>query len=61
MTLPGQRSLYFECLSDICPSIREPSVTGMIQEQEQDQQWLTLHSNWESLSGTTLHELLVEG
>nr|XP_001495620.4 atrial natriuretic peptide-converting enzyme isoform X1 [Equus caballus] len=39
----------------------EPSVTGMIQEQEQDQQWLTLHSNWESLSGTTLHELLVEG
>nr|XP_055195207.1 atrial natriuretic peptide-converting enzyme isoform X3 [Nyctereutes procyonoides] len=39
----------------------EPSVTELVQEQEQDQQWLTLHSNWESLNGTTLHELLVKG
>ncbi|XP_007180812.1 atrial natriuretic peptide-converting enzyme isoform X2 [Balaenoptera acutorostrata] len=39
----------------------EPSVTKLIQEQEQDQQWLTLHSDWESLNGTTLHELLVKG
>ncbi|KAM5340891.1 atrial natriuretic peptide-converting enzyme isoform 2-T2 [Glossophaga mutica] len=39
----------------------EPSVTELIQGQEQDQQWLTLHSNWESLNGTTLHELLEEG
>ncbi|XP_032352866.1 atrial natriuretic peptide-converting enzyme isoform X5 [Camelus ferus] len=39
----------------------EPSVTKLIQEQEQDQPWLTLYSNWESLNGTTLHGLLVEG
>ncbi|XP_070253186.1 atrial natriuretic peptide-converting enzyme isoform X2 [Myotis yumanensis] len=39
----------------------EPSVTEFIQEQEQDQQWLTLHSDWESLNGSTLHELLVKG
>ncbi|KAK2491491.1 hypothetical protein MC885_000541, partial [Smutsia gigantea] len=39
----------------------EPSVTELIQEPEQDQQWLTLHSNWKSLNGTTLHELLVQG
>ncbi|XP_036119407.1 atrial natriuretic peptide-converting enzyme isoform X1 [Molossus molossus] len=39
----------------------EPSVTELIQEQEQDQQWLTLHSDWESRNGTTLHELLVKG
>ncbi|XP_060155284.1 atrial natriuretic peptide-converting enzyme isoform X2 [Globicephala melas] len=39
----------------------EPSVTKVIQEQERDQQWLTLHSDWESLNGTTLHELLVKG
>nr|XP_020745926.1 atrial natriuretic peptide-converting enzyme [Odocoileus virginianus texanus] len=39
----------------------EPSVTKLIGEQEQDQQWLTLHSNWESLNATTLHELLVKG
>ncbi|XP_038411956.1 atrial natriuretic peptide-converting enzyme isoform X4 [Canis lupus familiaris] len=39
----------------------EPSVTELVQDQEQDQQWLTLHSNWESLNGTTLHELLVKG
>ncbi|ELK33632.1 Atrial natriuretic peptide-converting enzyme [Myotis davidii] len=39
----------------------EPSVTEFIQEQEQDQQWLTLHSNWESFNGSTLHELLVKG
>ncbi|XP_053778491.1 atrial natriuretic peptide-converting enzyme isoform X3 [Desmodus rotundus] len=39
----------------------EPSVTELIQEQEPDQQWLTLHPNWESLNGTTLHELLVKG
>uniref|UniRef100_A0A8C2NSN5 Corin, serine peptidase n=1 Tax=Capra hircus TaxID=9925 RepID=A0A8C2NSN5_CAPHI len=39
----------------------EPSVTKLIEEQEQDQQWLTLHSNWESLNATTLHELLVKG
>ncbi|KAK2115688.1 hypothetical protein P7K49_006314 [Saguinus oedipus] len=43
------------------PCIREPSVTELIQEQEKDQQWLTLHSNWETLNGTTLHELLVNG
>uniref|UniRef100_A0A2K5ZLI3 Atrial natriuretic peptide-converting enzyme n=1 Tax=Mandrillus leucophaeus TaxID=9568 RepID=A0A2K5ZLI3_MANLE len=39
----------------------EPSVTELIQEQEKDLRWLTLHSNWESLNGTTLHELLVNG
>ncbi|XP_053510886.1 atrial natriuretic peptide-converting enzyme isoform X2 [Artibeus jamaicensis] len=39
----------------------EPSVTELIQGQEQDRPWLTLHSGWESLNGTTLHELLVEG
>uniref|UniRef100_A0A8D1FZ65 Atrial natriuretic peptide-converting enzyme n=1 Tax=Sus scrofa TaxID=9823 RepID=A0A8D1FZ65_PIG len=39
----------------------EPSVTKLIQQQEQDQQWLTLHSGWERLNGTTLHKLLVEG
>uniref|UniRef100_A0A452T3Z5 Corin, serine peptidase n=1 Tax=Ursus maritimus TaxID=29073 RepID=A0A452T3Z5_URSMA len=39
----------------------EPSVTELVQEQEQDQLWLTLHSSWESLNGTTLHELLVKG
>nr|XP_058155038.1 atrial natriuretic peptide-converting enzyme isoform X2 [Dasypus novemcinctus] len=39
----------------------EPSVTESILEQEQDQPWLRLHSNWESLNGTTLHELLVKG
>ncbi|XP_047713462.1 atrial natriuretic peptide-converting enzyme isoform X10 [Prionailurus viverrinus] len=39
----------------------EPSVTKLVQGQEQDQEWLTLHSNWESLNGTTLHELLVKG
>ncbi|KAF6129479.1 corin, serine peptidase [Phyllostomus discolor] len=39
----------------------EPSVTEFIQGQEQDQQWLTLHSDWESLNRTTLHGLLVEG
>nr|BAD86835.1 Corin variant3 [Macaca fascicularis] len=39
----------------------EPSVTELIQEQEKELQWLTLHSNWESLNGTTLHELLVNG
>ncbi|KAI4572412.1 hypothetical protein MJT46_005480, partial [Ovis ammon polii x Ovis aries] len=39
----------------------EPSVTKLIEEQEQDQQWLTLRSNWESLNATTLHELLVKG
>ncbi|XP_036188958.1 atrial natriuretic peptide-converting enzyme isoform X2 [Myotis myotis] len=39
----------------------EPSVTEFIQEQEQDQQWLTLHSDWESFNGSTLHELLVKG
>ncbi|ELK03648.1 Atrial natriuretic peptide-converting enzyme [Pteropus alecto] len=39
----------------------EPSVTELIQEQKQDQQWLILHSNWKSLNGTTLHELLVKG
>ncbi|XP_054543954.1 atrial natriuretic peptide-converting enzyme isoform X2 [Talpa occidentalis] len=39
----------------------EPSVTKLIQEQMQDPQWLTLHPNWESLNGTTLHELLVKG
>ncbi|XP_045690504.1 atrial natriuretic peptide-converting enzyme isoform X3 [Phyllostomus hastatus] len=39
----------------------EPSVTEFIQGQEQDRQWLTLHSDWESLNGTTLHGLLVEG
>ncbi|XP_023581223.1 atrial natriuretic peptide-converting enzyme-like, partial [Trichechus manatus latirostris] len=39
----------------------EPSVTKSIQEQEQDRQWLTLRSNWESLNGTTVHELLVKG
>uniref|UniRef100_A0A671DMH0 Atrial natriuretic peptide-converting enzyme n=1 Tax=Rhinolophus ferrumequinum TaxID=59479 RepID=A0A671DMH0_RHIFE len=39
----------------------EPSVTELIPEQEQDQQWLTLHSSWETLNATTLHELLVKG
>nr|XP_035149644.1 atrial natriuretic peptide-converting enzyme isoform X6 [Callithrix jacchus] len=39
----------------------ETPVTELIQEQEKDQQWLTLHSNWETLNGTTLHELLVNG
>ncbi|KAM8803084.1 atrial natriuretic peptide-converting enzyme isoform 1-T2 [Rhynchonycteris naso] len=40
----------------------EPAMTELIQEQEeQDQRWLTLHSDWESLNGTTLHELLVKG
>uniref|UniRef100_A0A2K6KT26 Atrial natriuretic peptide-converting enzyme n=2 Tax=Rhinopithecus TaxID=542827 RepID=A0A2K6KT26_RHIBE len=39
----------------------EPSVTKLIQEQEKELRWLTLHSNWESLNGTTLHELLVNG
>uniref|UniRef100_F7DEQ1 Corin, serine peptidase n=1 Tax=Macaca mulatta TaxID=9544 RepID=F7DEQ1_MACMU len=39
----------------------EPSVTELIQEQEKELRWLTLHSNWESLNGTTLHELLVNG
>ncbi|XP_063579471.1 atrial natriuretic peptide-converting enzyme isoform X4 [Pongo abelii] len=39
----------------------EPSVTKLIQEQEKEPRWLTLHSNWESLNGTTLHELLVNG
>ncbi|XP_076992902.1 atrial natriuretic peptide-converting enzyme isoform X2 [Tamandua tetradactyla] len=39
----------------------EPSVTESIQEQEQDQPWLRLRSNWESSNGTTLHELLVKG
>ncbi|XP_060044083.1 atrial natriuretic peptide-converting enzyme isoform X2 [Erinaceus europaeus] len=39
----------------------EPSVTESVQEQEQYLQWLVLHSNWESLNGTTLHELLVKG
>nr|XP_027793443.1 atrial natriuretic peptide-converting enzyme [Marmota flaviventris] len=37
----------------------EPSVTELIQEQEQDQQWLMVQSNWTSLNGTTLHELMV--
>lgn len=36
-------------------------MTELIQEQEKELQWLTLHSNWESLNGTTLHELLVNG
>ena len=53
--------IVLEYLSGICLSIREPSVTKLIEEQEQDQQWLTLHSNWESLNATTLHELLVKG
>lgn len=61
MTLSGQRSLWLVCLTGLCPSVREPSVTEFIQEQEPDQQWLTLHSDWESLNGTTLHELLVKG
>ncbi|XP_069868404.1 atrial natriuretic peptide-converting enzyme isoform X1 [Dipodomys merriami] len=39
----------------------EPSMTELIQEWEKDQQWLTLHSNWKSLNGTALHELLVPG
>uniref|UniRef100_A0A2R9APC0 Atrial natriuretic peptide-converting enzyme n=1 Tax=Pan paniscus TaxID=9597 RepID=A0A2R9APC0_PANPA len=39
----------------------EPSVTKLIQEQEKEPRWLTLQSNWESLNGTTLHELLVNG
>ncbi|XP_031991270.1 atrial natriuretic peptide-converting enzyme isoform X3 [Hylobates moloch] len=39
----------------------EPSVTKLIQEQEKELRWLTLHSNWEILNGTTLHELLVNG
>ncbi|XP_012355296.1 atrial natriuretic peptide-converting enzyme isoform X3 [Nomascus leucogenys] len=39
----------------------EPSVTKLIQEQEKEPRWLTLHSNWEILNGTTLHELLVNG
>nr|XP_055241534.1 atrial natriuretic peptide-converting enzyme isoform X6 [Gorilla gorilla gorilla] len=39
----------------------EPSVTKLIQEQEKEPRWLTLHSNWESLNGTTLHEFLVNG
>uniref|UniRef100_A0A8C6RK13 Atrial natriuretic peptide-converting enzyme n=1 Tax=Nannospalax galili TaxID=1026970 RepID=A0A8C6RK13_NANGA len=38
----------------------EPSVTELIQEQE-DQHWLRLHSSWENLNGTTLQELLVHG
>ncbi|MBZ3877127.1 Atrial natriuretic peptide-converting enzyme [Sciurus carolinensis] len=37
----------------------EPSATELIQEQEQDQQWLMVQSNWTSLNGTTLHQLLV--
>lgn len=61
MKLSGERSLYFEYVILICPYIREPSVTELVQEQEQDQLWLTLHSSWESLNGTTLHELLVKG
>lgn len=61
MTVPGQRSLYFDCLTGIYSFIREPSVTELIPEQEQDQQWLTLHSSWETLNATTLHELLVKG
>ncbi|XP_027631391.1 atrial natriuretic peptide-converting enzyme [Tupaia chinensis] len=39
----------------------EPSVTASVQEQERDQQWLTLHSDWKSLNGSTLHRLLVNG
>uniref|UniRef100_A0A8C6FZG1 Corin, serine peptidase n=1 Tax=Moschus moschiferus TaxID=68415 RepID=A0A8C6FZG1_MOSMO len=39
----------------------ELTVTKLIEEQKEDQQWLTLHSNWESLNATTLHELLVKG
>uniref|UniRef100_A0A8C0W874 Atrial natriuretic peptide-converting enzyme n=1 Tax=Castor canadensis TaxID=51338 RepID=A0A8C0W874_CASCN len=39
----------------------EPSLTELIKDQEKDQQWLTLHSNWKSLNGTTLHALLVHG
>lgn len=61
MILSGQRSLWLDCLTGLYPSIREPSVTEFIQEQEQDQQWLTLDADWESLNGTTLHELLVKG
>ncbi|XP_021066284.1 atrial natriuretic peptide-converting enzyme isoform X2 [Mus pahari] len=36
----------------------EPSVTELIPGQE-DQQWLRLHPNWETLNGSTLQELLV--
>ncbi|XP_006894225.1 PREDICTED: atrial natriuretic peptide-converting enzyme [Elephantulus edwardii] len=39
----------------------EPSMTEAVHEQEQDKQWLTLRPNWETLNGTTLHELLVKG
>nr|XP_002709465.1 atrial natriuretic peptide-converting enzyme isoform X1 [Oryctolagus cuniculus] len=39
----------------------DPSVTQWIQDQDKGQHWLTLHSNWESLNGTTLHGLLVNG
>nr|KAF6430984.1 corin, serine peptidase [Rousettus aegyptiacus] len=39
----------------------EPSMTELIQEQKQDQEWLILHSNWRIFNGTTLHELLVKG
>ncbi|XP_016063186.1 PREDICTED: atrial natriuretic peptide-converting enzyme [Miniopterus natalensis] len=39
----------------------EPSVTELIPEQEQDQQWLTLRPDWQSLNGTTLHQLLEKG
>ncbi|XP_075399700.1 atrial natriuretic peptide-converting enzyme [Tenrec ecaudatus] len=39
----------------------EASVTVSVQEQEQDWPWLSLHTNWEDLHGTTVQGLLVEG
>ncbi|XP_005391947.1 PREDICTED: atrial natriuretic peptide-converting enzyme isoform X1 [Chinchilla lanigera] len=39
----------------------EPSVTEPIPEEEENQQWLRLRSNWENVSGATLHKLLVPG
>uniref|UniRef100_A0A8C9DTE9 Atrial natriuretic peptide-converting enzyme n=1 Tax=Prolemur simus TaxID=1328070 RepID=A0A8C9DTE9_PROSS len=37
----------------------DPSVTERIPEQEEDRQGLTLRAGWESLTGPTLQELLV--
>uniref|UniRef100_H0WUQ7 Corin, serine peptidase n=1 Tax=Otolemur garnettii TaxID=30611 RepID=H0WUQ7_OTOGA len=39
----------------------EPSETKLLQLQENEQRWLTLHPLWQSLPGTTLHRLLVNG
>ncbi|KFO26448.1 Atrial natriuretic peptide-converting enzyme [Fukomys damarensis] len=53
-----------ETLSQLACSqmgLGQPSVTESIPEEEENQPWLRLHSNWENARGTTLHKLLVPG